>query len=421
MSKHAYINSGWSRKVFQSKFGNVLKIALPERIEAGIMQNQNEYEILSGFADKYSCFPKAIRKRSDYSVIEVEQCMPVNGPILNDNIYEFYNEVGNLVVCASSSSSFKRLDEYANIPIANSFYRWFAFIFGHVLNTLIADLPKNSKSIDINIIVDIAIDLLNKLDSKTSNAEYVLQFAKFIEYLRVNNAKPICKSLIDFIEFYMNIGYSRGILFADMWNDTQWGISNDGRLMVIDIGYTCDMANSEHFIKVKIEKNDIITNEPGVSPNTFNGRQLCDIYSPNGNPIKYKFYTLSEYILSEDNMSRHIKHQNKDDDGLWDWSSKTVFVEHDNLFKFIDTISKMNKLTAIKVEFNNNQVILYQHDYTGKWAQVASIEYQLNPCIGLHVCEFYLDQFDGKSGIIKSYHPGHAVNFIENIFIKEAA
>jgi len=31
----------------------------------------------------------------------------------------------------------------------------------------------------------------------------------------------------------------------------------------------------------------------------------------------------------------------------------------------------------------------------------------------MHVCEFYIDQFTGKSGILKNYHPGHDVTYIE--------
>lgn len=53
-------------------------------------------------------------------------------------------------------------------------------------------------------------------------------------------------------------------------------------------------------------------------------------------------------------MSRHIKHANLSDDGLWGWSDKLVFVEKDNLFKFMNEMNAMNFLHAKKIEFNDD-------------------------------------------------------------------
>lgn len=370
-----------------------------------MMQNMNEYKILSEFANRYSCFPKAIRMMHDYSVIEVEQCKMADAHKL---FYDIVDDKAIHDIVIDDSNYLNRIDPFSYVPLNMEFNRWFAFAFRTILDLVLEQF--SAKTID-----DVLISLNAIEQYQSSLSDKYCQYARsghiFLTRL-IENENKSAKSLLDLIKFHIEYGYSRGFELADLWNVEQWGLSSDGRLMVVDVGYSKSLSCSKYYRRISIDHN-IKPAEPGSSPYTFNGYLLSQIRSPFGNPIKCKFYTKSEYILSVDNMSRHIKHANLSDDGLWDWSDKLVFVEKDNLFKFIDEMNAMNFLHAKKIEFTDDYLTVSQLDENGNWKIGAFLPYQTEPNIGMHICEFYIDQFTGKSGILKNYHPGHDVTYIE--------
>lgn len=210
-------------------------------------------------------------------------------------------------------------------------------------------------------------------------------------------------------------------MLPDLWNSDQWGLAagEDGqeRLVVIDSGYSKELADSAHYKKDSITPlNQCTLASEGSSPHTFNGVNLKEIKSPRGGSVVSKFYTKSEYILADDGMSRHIKHLGLSDDGMWSWSDMLVFMPLDKLSELMRIVSKFMTL-AKKISYEGDTLLVEVPDGSERgWREVFRVEgISYEPKIGLNVCEFTFDGFDGKSGVMKRFHPGHDVTFIEDI------
>lgn len=54
----------------------------------------------------------------------------------------------------------------------------------------------------------------------------------------MTNKNKSTKSLLDLIKFYIDYGYNHSFELADLWNIEQWGLADDGRLVIVDVGYS---------------------------------------------------------------------------------------------------------------------------------------------------------------------------------------
>lgn len=166
--------------------------------------------------------------------------------------------------------------------------------------------------------------------------------------LCIDKTKPsdnmLAQSLKDLLKFTM----LKKLDFAleDLWNYSQWAIlgKTHKRFVVIDAGFSKKVQESGHYTRPRPIPlgNMIQTTLPEQNSRTFNGQSIDNIQDPHGKGIKSKFFTskMSEYILSSDNMSRRIKKAGLQDDGLYQWSDKLVFMSYDHLKEVMDAIQK---------------------------------------------------------------------------------
>jgi len=418
MKDKKFIAAGSCRRVFSNGDGTCVKIAISERLAAGSEQNRAEYSCLNAkdsSGNHFSCFPKAISSSEDFSQIEVEEVEHAADYMFDD---AFSKYIDMNVVC---SNDFKRLDSYQGIRIENSFVRWFAFVFCGFFDGCLP-IMKNE-----NVCHDTVEDVqafVSSYQKWTAGIESLVDTStKFLnEIVAQKDSNRAFKSLYDLMSFYLMYGRSQSFLLADLWMERQWGVRRSKEtgmvesFVVLDAGYSKTLADSEHYRREKITPlHETEMTYPGSQPDRFDKKKLSEIMSPRNGRVVSKFYTKSEYIMTDDGMSTHIKHLNLSDDGKWPWSDKMTFMPMDKLTVVMRAI-RDNMAFAKKLTFHDEGFITLEIPDGSEygWTEVMRVdEVSYKPVIGLHVCEFTFDGFDGKSGIMKQYHPGHDVTWIE--------
>ena len=322
-----FLGAGSTRIAYSLENGWCEKVPIKGREEAGIIQNKIEYENFK-LGAKFNCFPKIKSHNKDFSSIIVEECSPIDESFLLK-----YFETGYLKIVKS-----KIIDKYQT-----SIAKFIGFdIFGFI-EELNSQMIKTYGVTDENILkfVDDIHDFNSLLDF-LNMVNFILKFA--IVRVAIEEI-PIVKNIISFW-----IENKDKLYIRDLWNLTQYGINQNGDVVVVDAGYTKNLANSRHFSRVTIDKRNYVISKDLY---TFNGKRCDEILSSNGSPIKWKFFTSkgTEYVLSALGQSQRIKNAGLADDGLYSWTDKLLFVDEKDA---IDAMNKMSEiaqtLTPIKIE-----------------------------------------------------------------------
>lgn len=202
----------------------------------------------------------------------------------------------------------------------------------------------------------------------------------------------------------------------ELWNARQWGFAQGSRLVALDAGFSRDEQRSGHYSSSRVTPlgEGVSTTMPSDASDTFNGKPLSRIRDPKGNGVRCKFFTSknTEYILSDGNMARRIKKAGLRDDGLYQWTDRMSFVGRDTVFAVMREIGRNNeRQMPTKVDSDwKSWLTLSSINGDGEWETTYSTnDISSDPALGKHVLEF---NFDGD-GIVKGYHPGHDVSFIQ--------
>lgn len=390
-----FLGAGCSRMAYSVGDGICLKVPIKERVEVGIWQNKLEYENFRIGRDfKLVCFPKPKRHNRDFSKIWVEECKTFKTEQDFLDALDLPAEWTNHLVGASTM---------CNIPVAQfiGFY-----IFGW--------LEETTAEQAVNMTMDEADrkTMAELLPFKTMN-----DISSFLDIARRGNtawsshaclvANVIARSqvLLDVLKF--KIAHPERLYIKDIWNFNQWGLSSSGKLVVIDAGYNHTIANSHHFNRGGCLVKDAIRSD---DLETFNGVKCSEIFSKTGSPVEWKFFTShgTEYILSSVGQARRIKQAGLNDDGLYPWMDKMVFVEEKDAIDAMNTIVNIQKtLTPVKVltSWEPQTKLDIQKLVNDQWQTQLSVVIQNDkPEVGKNVLEFNLD-----GSLIKNFHAGHDV------------
>lgn len=399
-----FLGCGAARLVHDLNDGKTVeKTPIPGRELAGIQQNKNEIMCwLSSEAGKeWKCMPRVLKWSKDFKKITVQKAMPVT-------ITRFI---------ASFDEDFKKVYKVLPIPtaynIANDCLKWFAWVYApRFLNKLIYAWNIRSPHELMYVVENVTTnDIKQKLGiPREDDAESGLALLKKI-VIDSRDRDDDWGALHDLVNFQVSHGFANGFMLEDIWHPNQWG-EIDGHLAVIDMGFNLKLSGSSHYKRDTIVPLDQCkTVKPGESDLTFNGESLDSIRSPSGHKVAWKFYTKSEYIMSDAGESRRIKSLGLPDDGLHAWCDKIMFMPLDNMMVAVNAIKRIKmdlKSPRAVIDFKSGTLAV-QDISTGVWQNVCIVDQvSREPTLGKHVFEL---TFDGD-GIVKNFHPGHDVTSI---------
>ena len=405
-----FLGSGCSRMAWSFGDGTCLKMPIKVRLEAGIWQNKLEYENFE-LAEKEGlvCFPKAIDHNRNFTKIVVEECSLIEDDsnfLKAFNLPEKHCELVQTALKSSETPTFSQFVgfwilgwlEEMTIEQAYSLNRSYPVYSIGSEKLSYGDLEKIMPFEDLDDIF-VFLELISDRDVKL-NAHAAL----------VRSILDKSKFLCDILRF--KLAHPNRLFIKDLWNIGQYGISQTGKLVVIDAGYNHAIANSKHFARggnvIKISKKT-------EDFDTFNGEICSKIHSPTGSPVEWKFFTSrgTEYILSSENQARRIKQAGLNDDGLYPWMDRMVFVDEQDAIDAMNTIVSIQRtLTPVKLEttWESGTKLDIQKLVQDQWQTQLSVTIQdTKPQIGKNVLEFMLD-----GCIVKSFHAGHDVTKLKH-------
>ena len=395
--KKRFLGVGCSRIAWSLGNGICLKVPIKERWEPGVWQNKQEYKNFKlGEKKKLICFPRAFKHNRDYSRIWVEECKLFKTQEEFLDAFAWPDEWRSKVVDVCSN--------FLKIPLSQFIGFW---IFGWLEDM---NLEKAKPLVEDSISDE---DLSKIVPFKTLD-----DMAKFIELAAKNLTSSmhshVClvagllgksQVLLDLLRFKFK--HPEKLYIRDIWNLNQWGMTKDGKLVVIDAGYNHTIANSSHFARDRQIVKEVVKSEDF---DTFNGQKCDEIFSPSGSPVEWKFFTSrgTEYVLSADHQARRIKQAGLNDDGLHPWMDRMVFVDEQDAINAMNTMVDIQRtLTPVKLEttWESGATLDIQKLVQDQWQTQLSVTIQdTKPQIGKNVLEFMLD-----GCIVKSFHAGHDV------------
>lgn len=401
-NKKKFLGVGCSRLAWSLGDSTCLKMPIKERQEPGIWQNKQEYENFKlGEKEGLICFPKAKRHNKDYSKIWVEECKPLKTQQELLDTFNWPEEWRDRLVEICSN--------HLKIPISQFIGFW---LFGWLEDMNF----ERARPLVGN-------DVSNEELAKIVPFKSLCDMAKFFEYAAKNTSSSmhghVCLAanligrsqvLLDLLKFKFT--HPEKLYIRDIWNLNQWGFSQDGKLVVIDAGYTHEIANSPHFARDRSIIKEVKTSDDF---DTFNGEKCSEMISPSGSPIEWKFFTShgTEYVLSAQNQARRIKQAGLNDDGLHPWMDRMVFVDEKDAINAMNTIVNIQQtLTPVKLEttWESGTKLDIQKLVQDQWQTQLSVVIQdTKPQIGKNVLEFMLD-----GCIVKSFHAGHDVTKLKH-------
>ena len=399
-----FLGSGCSRSVWSLGNKTCVKIPIEDRKEAGILQNKLEYENFKlGEAEDLHCFPKAISHNEDFSEIIVEECRHIKNDSELIDSFSFPEEIKKHIEAAMKASNSPTFAQFIGFWI----FGWLeGMSIEHVVNSSCSKLSRDALEKvlpfkNLNDIYDFLGMLIKSDTSITTHARLV--------YILLNHSN----FLLDVLKFKLN--HPSNLFIRDLWNIKQFGISDDGHLVVIDAGYNIEIANSKHFAKNGALKKEVKCSE---DLDTFNGEECNKITSPTGSPIEWKFFTSrgTEYVLSSEKQARRIKQAGLNDDGLHPWMDRMVFVDEKDAIDAMNTMARIQQtLTPVKLDTDwmCGSKLNIQKLVLGQWQTQLSVVIQdTNPQLGKNVLEFTLD-----GSIVKQFHAGHDVTKLKHFVI----
>lgn len=401
-SPKKFLGVGCSRVAWSLGDGTCLKVPIKERWEPGIWQNKQEFENFKlGEKDGLICFPKAVKHNRDYSKIWVEECKTLKTQEQLLDAFAWPDEWRAKVVEICSN--------LLKIPPSQFIGFW---IFGWLedmnlekARPLVGDGVSDEELVKIvpfKSLVDTAkfFELAAKNTSSSMHG-YVCLTANLVGRSQV---------LLDLLKFKFE--HPEKLYIRDIWNLNQWGLSQDGKLVVIDAGYNHTIANSSHFARDRQIVKEVVRSEDF---DTFNGQKCDEIFSPSGSPVEWKFFTSrgTEYVLSAEHQARRIKQAGLNDDGLHPWMDHMVFVDEQDAINAMNTMVDIQRtLTPVKLEttWESGTKLDIQKLIQDQWQTQLSVTIQdTKPQIGKNVLEFMLD-----GCIVKTFHAGHDVTKLKH-------
>lgn len=416
--KQEFLGAGTSRRTYSTSKRRCIKIPVEGREEAAALQNKAEFvNIKFAEASKLHCFPHAYSLSEDYKTLVVQKCEPVDNAALEC--------AAQYVLCKAGYD----LEKYKNVAAISTL----AFSLGAVFKMLRDLKQKQEKQFNLPVLNPRHSELMALAENLISdcNEMQVMNFFYHFRFhdlgnliLTINSMKVrecmLARSLKDLLKF--TLLKKLDFAFEDLWNMTQWGIvGKDGgtkRFIVLDAGFSYEVQKSGHYgVEPPIPLKDVVQTTCRLhNASAFNGESISEIHDPHGNSIKSKFFTskMSEYILSSDNMARRIKKAGLQDDGLHQWTDKLVFVKYSDLLDVMNVIEKnasQQRPTRVESDWKTS-LSLSSLNEDGQWTKSYTLSnFSVDPVIGQHVLEF---NFDGD-GIVKSYHFGHDVSYIQEM------
>ena len=400
-SSKKFLGVGCSRVAWSLGDGTCLKVPIKERQEPGIWQNKQEFENFKlGEKNGLICFPKAVKHNRDYSKIWVEECKTLKTQEQLLDAFDWPEEWRAKVV---------EICNFSKIPpsqfIGFWVFGWLEDINVERARPLVGDKVSDEELIKI-VPFKSLVDTMKFFELATKNTSSPMH----VHVCLVANLVGKSQVLLNLLKFKFE--YPEKLYIRDIWNLNQWGLSQDGKLVVIDAGYNHTIANSSHFARDRRIVKEVVKSEDF---DTFNGQKCNEIFSPSGSPVEWKFFTSrgTEYVLSAKHQARRIKQAGLNDDGLYPWMDRMVFVDEQDAINAMNTIVDIQRtLTPVKLEttWESGATLDIQKLVQDQWQTQLSVTIQdTKPQIGKNVLEFMLD-----GCIVKTFHAGHAVTKLKH-------
>ena len=361
-----YISQGSSRNVFANEEfpDEIIKRPIPERFTAGHIQNKTEVENYR-IAKKsgWTCFAKITWSSRDKSEIRAERCSMVDYNVFNlkyrnDFIRNGMNPNEDLLKFFAWKTMFafnKLLDAAEKRGIPRRVNRIVKFLDGESDIILAGGTPT------LNLIVDMFLNRNKNLD--------------------------LFREILSF-----SIENKNRLLVDDLWQPPQYGLTKDGRIVVIDYGYSVDLSKSDLY---------------GVSKKKTN-------LVPDMGEFWSSFVVGSMTFM----VDSECRTQMRDRDGMW-WtrSTKTIYVTPENAVNAIRAVRRKVDFTRVfRVESDWKSNLVFEELKDEKRIPLTDkVQFSIKPEEGLVPLELYLTE----DNVVRNFYTTALVNGLERETIRE--
>ena len=352
-----FIAQGSSRNVFSSdEFPeDVIKRPIPERYEAGHAQNTTEaenYEIAQKMG--LSCFAKMTWKTDDNSEIRVEKC---KGACYGD-FEDRYRD------------AFARNGVHGNEDILKFFAWKTVYAFNRLLDAAERrGIPASVE--DITRFFESESDII--LSGGTSTLNLIIDM-----FVNKNENLRLFREILSF-----SLENRNRLLVDDLWQAGQYGITKDGRMVVIDYGYSVDLSRSSLY--------GVSKKKTGLFP------EMVEFT---------KSFKVGNFLFMVDSENRT---QMKDSDGIW-WTrpTRTVYMNPSDVTNAIQAVRRKVDFTRVfRVESDWETSLTFQELTDEKRVPlIENVQFSKVPAEGLVPLELYLIE----DNIVR--------NFYSTVFVK---
>jgi len=223
-----YLGCGASRNVYALADNPelVIKKPIPERFDDGLAQNRAEMEAYGKISEAgLDCFAKSY-------------CILPNGSL----VAERCDRVTSQKLSMMLGGIFRRLGFTGNQfrPKTVDYLQSFAWDVTRTLANFIAAVKESDKD-ETAKLSEKVVRFFKKCDAFKIPGHDCTNFlyAAFVDDI------PQLKPFRDILLYAMD--NPNGLVVEDLWNETQWGMTQDGKLKVIDYGYDKSVQNRETY------------------------------------------------------------------------------------------------------------------------------------------------------------------------------
>lgn len=335
-----YLTQGASRNVFtvDDNPDVIVKRPIPERFKAGNIQNQCEYTNYNLAKEAgLSCFAKIIDCTSDFSELVVEKCGKVSYDTIRNKFSKLYQRYG-----ISTTEDFLK------------FFAWrVSLCVRKLCNAMVGrNISPTVENFKMFLTQEKDLLLIENVPSVNMVCDMMCSNDEDTKLFR------------EIIEFYLM--YPRNLLVDDLWQPDQYGLTKDGRIVVIDYGYSVDLSESEYY---KVGKRRC----PVIDKANFTKEITC---------LNTKFMMTDDYRTQMESG------------GWWSMSSKTVFMRPDVARATVEELRRhVDCLRIFRVDSDFETKMAFEELIDEKRRVVVdNIEFSKEPEVGLVPFEFFMTE-----------------------------